>query len=90
MRYGLLSRSASARDFNVAERNTLRMSCAKAAAIGDRLAVDENKELSLRLRLLRRVPEIMNTSRSREADRGYTVELLVNWYDDGKINSSLL
>lgn len=59
-RCSLLNRSV--RDFNVSARNTLGMSCAKAAAIGDRLAVGGNEEPSLRLGLLRWLSEAMNTS----------------------------
>lgn len=54
------------------------MSCAKAAAIGDRLSVDGNEEPSLiRLGLLRW--GAMNTSRSRKDDGGYVAKLLANW-----------
>jgi len=66
------------------------MSCAKAAAIGDRLAVGGNEEPSLRLGLSMALGSDEHVGESEEGvDGDCAAKLLANWIAMGKISSSL-
>lgn len=66
------------------------MSCAKAAAIGDRLAVGGNEEPSFRLGPSMALGSDEHVGESGEGvDGGCTAKLLANWTAMGKISSSL-
>lgn len=61
------------------------MSCAKAAAIGDRLAVGGNEEPSLRLGPSTALGSDEHVGESGEGvDGGCAAKLLANWMGDGK------
>lgn len=60
------------------------MSCAKAAAIGDRLAVGGNEEPSLRLGLSMALGSDEHVGESGGVDGDCAAKLLANWISDGK------